>query len=90
MLKSLQIWRMVGGAVDGWGRTGRRGLISHAPISTQLQTLSGPAFVVAVVKKQREREANREGERERVRVPGGLGGGLQLTLLIAGRGQQCY
>lgn len=77
------------------GGSGGGGFDSHAPISTHLQTPSALAFVVAgcmqLKKSEGGKQREREGERERVRVPGGLvGGGLQLTLVIAGRGQQRY
>lgn len=78
------------------GGSGGGGFDSHAPISTHLQTPSALAFVVAGCMQLKKSEGGKQREREgeRVRVPGGLVGGgggcLQLTLVIAGRGQQRY
>lgn len=77
------------------GGSGGGGFDSHAPISTHLQTPSALAFVVAgcvQLKKERRRQAKRKRGRERKsKSPWRIGGGgLQLTLVIAGRGQQRY
>lgn len=68
--------------MEGWRE--ERGGDSHAPISTQLQTPSMVAFVVAgcmQLKKERSREANRKRVRERKsKSPWRIGGSVANTV----------